>query len=228
MCLVSRQNRNVGPLGGNQGVMTQGMAPSQLGNPDADEAQLIARLQARDERAFDEFERAYAPRLFAIAKRMCRDEHEAADATQEAFAGAYRTLGTFDGRSKLGTWLTRIVINKCLVSLRTRRRRPAVSLDELLPKFAADGHASVPAPHWQRMDEEEASQRLRELVQEQVERLPDHYRTVLILRDVQGLSTEEVANVLEETPNAVKIRLHRARQVLKAMLDPHMRREKTE
>jgi RNA polymerase sigma-70 factor (ECF subfamily) len=214
--------------------MTHGTEPTPVGKqlgtpivqPDVDEAELVARLKARDERAFEEFERTYAARVFAMAKRICGDEHDAADATQEAFAGAYRTLAGFDGRSKLSTWLTRIVINKCLVKLRTRRRRPAVSLDELLPTFEADGHATVPAPHWRRLEEEEASGRLAELVREQLERLPDHYRVVLILRDVQGLSTEEVAHVFDETPNAVKIRLHRARQALKALLDPHMRQEK--
>ncbi len=191
-----------------------------------DEAQLLGRLRAGEDRAFDELTQLYADRLYATARRMLACDQDAQDAVQDAMLGAFQSLHTFQGGSKLSTWLTRIVINKCLMKLRTKRRRPECSIEGLLPTFKEDGHPTRWTPHW-RDAEGEAGERqeLHRLVREQIEELPENYRTVLLLRDVQQLSTEDVAEALGDTPNAVKVRLHRARQALKALLDPYMNTE---
>jgi len=109
--------------------------------------------------------------------------------------------------------------------LRNRTRRPEVSIDELLPKFVDDGgHIDEPR-EWRSPEPLDALERreTRELVRGLIDELPTDYRTVLLLRDIEGLDTKETAEVLGVTPNAAKIRLHRARLALRTLLDPHMR-----
>jgi len=189
---------------------------------DADELTLLAGLRIRDERAFTRFESLYAAQIYGTARRMLRDDADAQDAVQDAFIGAYKSLASFDGRSKLSTWLTRIVINKCLMKLRSRRRSHEVAIETLLPTFKEDGHPTQWTSHWKPDTESDSRNQMAALVRTKIDELPDHYRIVLVLRDIQGLSTEETAQALEDTTNAVKVRLHRARQALRTLLDPHM------
>lgn len=191
-----------------------------------DDVRLVARLRAGEDRAFDDLTELYAGRLYATARRMLGCDQDAQDAVQDAMLGAFQSLHTFQGGSKLSTWLTRIVINKCLMKLRSKRRRPERSIEGLLPTFKEDGHPTRWAPRWRDAEGEAGEvQELHGLVREMIEELPENYRTVLLLRDVQQLSTEDVAESLGDTPNAVKVRLHRARQALKALLDPYMSTE---
>lgn len=192
-------------------------------HPSADELELLVGLRARQESAFTRFESLYAGQVYAVARRMLRDDADAQDASQEAFLGAYKSLESFDGRSRLSTWLTRIVINKCLMKLRSRRRSREVAIETLLPTFKEDGHPTRWTSHWREEREEDDHERRVALVRRLIDELPEHYRVVLVLRDVQGLSTEETAEALDDTVNAVKVRLHRARQALRTMLDPHLR-----
>jgi len=198
---------------------TSGTLTTDLGP--GDDASLLARLRTGEGRAYDELAAACATMLFATARRILGNEQDAADAVQEAMLGAFKNIETFDGRSRLSTWITRIVINKCLMKLRTRRRRPETSIEPLLPKFKEDGHPTRWTARWQPEDTFEKS-RLLALVREKIDELPNQYREVLLLRDIQQLSTDDVAAALGDTPNAVKVRLHRARQAPKALLDPHM------
>ncbi|MFO0857808.1 MAG: sigma-70 family RNA polymerase sigma factor [Phycisphaerales bacterium] len=190
------------------------------------DASLVARLRAGEDSAFEEMTRAYTARLYAMAYRMLGNESDASDAVQDAFLGAFKTLSTFDGRSQLSTWLTRIVINKCLMKLRSKRRRPECSIEPLLPTFKEDGHPTTWTSRWKGETQEEGrgsiDPALARLIREKVEELPEQYRQVLLLRDIQQLSTEEAAHSLGDTPNAVKVRLHRARQALRALIDPYM------
>jgi len=186
-----------------------------------DESSLLARLRAGEERAYDEIAEKFAGLLYGTARRMLGNDQDAADAVQDAMLGVFRNIAQFDGRSRLSTWMTRIVINKCLMKLRTRRRRPECSIEGLLPTFKDDGHPTKWTCHWRAENAMDREQTLA-LVREKIEELPDQYREVLLLRDFQQLSTEDVAEALGDTPNAVKVRLHRARQALKALLDPHL------
>lgn len=190
----------------------------------SDEAALIVRLREGDGSAFETLVRTYADRMYATALRMLSNEQDAQDAVQDAFLSVHRFLGGFEGASSLGTWTHRILINCCLMKLRARKRRRERSIEDLLPRFREDGHQEKPAIPWN-LPVEDAIQRkdTRELVRKCIDRLPMAYRTVILLRDIEGLRTDEVATLLETTPNAVKIRLHRARQALRELLDPQLR-----
>ena len=194
-------------------------------SPDYGETELVARLQANDAAAYAELVRAQGPRMLAVARRLLRSDDDAADAVQEAFISAFRAIGNFEGGAKLSTWLHRIVVNASLMRLRNRSRRPEVSIDELLPKFVDDGgHIDEPR-EWRSPEPLDALERreTRERVRGLIDQLPTDYRTVLLLRDIEGLDTKETAELLGVTPNAAKIRLHRARLALRTLLDPHMR-----
>ena len=190
------------------------------------ERSLVSLLRSGDETAFERLVRDHGGRLLSVARRFLRDEEEARDAVQESFLSAYKALDRFDQGSRLSTWLHRIVINACLMRLRTRRRKPEDSIEELLPQFEADGHqVRHPTPEWEGSAETLlARKETRSIVREAIDRLPDSYRSVLLLRDIEELSTEEAARSLGVTANAVKIRLHRARQALRTLLEPHFRR----
>jgi RNA polymerase sigma-70 factor (ECF subfamily) len=194
----------------------------------ADEQSLVARLRAGDEPAFAELVRGNAGRMLAVARRMLCSEEDARDALQDAFLQAFRGIGRFEGGSRLSTWLHRIVVNACLMKLRTRARKPEQSIDELLPKFLDDGHRADPEPAWSAEPSDPVEQReLATLVRASIDRLPDLYRNVLLLRDIEGLSTEETAQLLEVKVETVKVRLHRARQALRTLLTPHFTGEAT-
>ena len=132
---------------------------------------------------------------------------------------AFRALNDFEGACQLSTWLHRIVVNTALMKLRSRRRKPEESIDALLPAFQEDGHHVEQFSEWstpadQLMERKET----RATVRECIEQLPENYRAVLKLRDIEELSTQEVAGMLAMTPTAVKVRLHRARQALSTLL----------
>lgn len=190
---------------------------------DAEQDRLLARLRAGEEQAFDELVRIAAGRMLAVARQMLDREQDAQDAVQEAFLSAFRSLERFDGRSKLTTWLHRIVVNACLMRLRTQRRKPERPISDLLPRFLEDGHQETPCSPWSDAEASGLEQReLRHLVRAKIAELPEAYRVVLVLRDIEGVDTDATAKLLELTPAAVKTRLHRARQALRELLSPHL------
>jgi RNA polymerase sigma-70 factor, ECF subfamily len=183
------------------------------------EAHFLDRLRSGDEPAYEELVRAHAGRLLAMARRYMRSEEDARDAVQEAFVAAFRAIARFEGGSTISTWLHRIAINACLMKLRSSRRRPETSIDELLPRFDETGHRVGEPEEWRESAETAlARSQTRRQVREAISQLPERYRTVLMLRDIEELSTAEVAHLLLLTETAVKIRLHRARQALRTLL----------
>jgi RNA polymerase sigma-70 factor (ECF subfamily) len=189
---------------------------------DADaDASLLAALRLGDDSAFEMLVRQYGGKMLSVARRLMGNDDLAQDAVQDAFLSAFKALSTFDGRSKLSTWLHRIVVNASLMKLRSQKRHPEQSIDELLPTFKSDGHQQAPAARWKDSVESTAEQsETQALVRQQIEKLPDTYRTVLLLRDIEEHDTETVAEMLEISVAAVKVRLHRARQALRTLLDP--------
>jgi RNA polymerase sigma-70 factor (ECF subfamily) len=196
-------------------------------SPAADDARLLAALRAGHDAAFATLVRTHGARLLAVARRLLRDEDDARDALQDAFLSAFRSLDGFKEGAQLSTWLHRIVVNAALMRLRARKRRPEDPIEDLLPAFLEDGHrahAENPDDPWRESAEVALERKeTRAFVRACIDRLPDPYRTVLLLRDIEDLDTEETARMLEITPNNVKVRLHRARQALRALLDPHFR-----
>jgi RNA polymerase sigma-70 factor (ECF subfamily) len=191
-----------------------------------DEQALLQGLRDRRSDAFETLVRTYTPRLLAVARRMLPSDEDARDVVQDAFFNAFRSIDKFEGHAKLSTWLHRIVVNAALMKLRTRRRKPEESLEPLLPSFKDNGGHVDKFTQWDEAADELAErEETRQVVRDAILSLPDTYREVLVLRDIEEMSTEETARALGITPNAVKIRLHRARLALRTLLDPHLRRE---
>ena len=184
-----------------------------------DDRQLLKALQGGNEEAFELLVRAYGGRMLAVARRFVRNDEVAQDIVQTAYLNAFRSVGQFEGHCQIGTWLHRIVVNTALMKLRSRRRKPETSIDELLPSFQDDGHHVEQFSDWcAPADELMERDQTRALVRSCIDRLPENYREVLMLRDIEELSTEESARMLSMTPTAVKVRLHRARQALSTLL----------
>ncbi len=158
----------------------------------------------------------YAPRLYRHLLRMLEDPQDAEDALQETFLKAYRSLDTFQGRASLSTWLYRIATNEALMHLRRRRSTP-LSLEALSPD---EGHPEeILLTHWQVLPEQALlSAETRQVLDDAVARLSPALRAVFLLRDVEGFSTKETAEILGISPDAVKQRLARARLRLREAL----------
>jgi RNA polymerase sigma-70 factor (ECF subfamily) len=178
---------------------------------------LVARLRRGDDAAFEAVVRTYGGRLLSVARRLLGNDADAQDAVQDAFVRAFKAIHTFEARAQLSTWLHRIVVNTALMKLRARRRRPTESIDDLLPAYANDGHQAVAPRDWS--DAVLERKETAAMVRQAIERLPDQYREVLVLRDIEEKDTAEAADILGTTPNVVKVRLHRARQALRTLLD---------
>ncbi len=184
-----------------------------------EQSTLISGLRNRDPQSYQQLIDVYGPRMLAVARRILKCEADAADAVQEAYTAAIGSLERFEERASIWTWLHRIVVNASLMLLRRRRRRPETSLDELLPKFSDDGHHLHPVADWTsdapaRLSREEVRSQVRACI----DRLPNDYRTIVLLRDIEGLDTTEAAQLLGVTRAVVKTRLHRARQALRPLL----------
>jgi RNA polymerase sigma-70 factor (ECF subfamily) len=189
-----------------------------------DDPAILEGLRAQDPRVIEAFVRTNSGRLLAVARRMLGNDADAQDAVQDAFLNAFRSLDSFHGEARLSTWLHRILVRAALMKLRRRRRKPETSIDDLLPKFHAKGHAIEPAVDSGASPTEALErQEARDQVRAAIDRLPENYRTVLVLRDIEGMGTEEVAHMLGESSAAVKTRLHRARMALRSLLDPIVR-----
>jgi len=181
------------------------------------DAELVARLQRGDDSAFEAIVRAHSGRLLSVARRFLGNNEDAQDAVQDAFIRAYKAIHTFEARAQLHTWLHRILVNTALMKLRERRRRPTESIEDLLPTFTNDGHRAVASRDWS--DAVLERKETAGIVREAIAMLPDQYREVLVLRDIEDKDTAEAAEILGTTSNVVKVRLHRARQALRTLLD---------
>src|SRR5262249_48939308 len=198
--------------------------PSQSGQ-DLDEAALLARMQAGDGDAFEACVRTYCSQMLLVARRILRNEEDANDAVQDAFLSSFKGISQFKGQSRLRTWLNRIVVNAALGRLRSRERHPERSIEDLLPHFGDGEHQIDPPVPWQATPETTVQdQETRALVQRCISQLPETYRIVLLLRDIEGLATEETAQILGTSPAVVKKRLHRDGQALRSLVGPYFRR----
>jgi RNA polymerase sigma-70 factor (ECF subfamily) len=195
-------------------------------NSDHPDAALLAQLRAGDENAFATLVRRESGKLLAVARRILRSEDEAQDAVQDALLSAFQHLDRFEGNARLSTWLHRITVNSALMRLRSKKRRREDAIEELLPGFAEDGHHLAPVQTFGGGAEEEiASAQIAGIVRAAIDELPDSYRVVLLLRDVEGMDTAEAAVALGIGNDAAKMRLHRARQALRTLLEKRLPRE---
>lgn len=198
--------------------MEQAMTQS-TDNDQPTTASLLARLRAGEDAAFEIMVRAQASRLLRVARRFFASEDDALDVVQEAFLAAFRNLDGFQEGARLSTWLHRITVNAALMKLRSRRRRPEEPIDELLPQFDDRGLSTHLPREWtghahELLEREED----RKFVRASIQKLPESYRLVLLLRDIDEWDTRETARLLGLTTGAVKVRLHRARLALRTLL----------
>lgn len=185
----------------------------------AESAEWLTRLRSGDPIACRKLVNDEAPRMLSIARRFLDCEHDSADAVQDAFGSAFRSLDSFGGNSTVSTWLYRIVVNACLMKLRAKSRRRTTSLDEMLPAFDDGGRHAATVGRWDdSYTESDVDNEVRAMVRACMDRLPDDYRRVLVLRDVEEFDTEATAAILGLTATNVKVRLHRARQALRTLL----------
>ena len=187
---------------------------------DSSDETLAARAAAGDNRAFEEIVARYERRVFRVACRLT-SETDAPDVLQNTFLQVYRNLPSFRGESRFATWLYRIATNAALMVRRARTRKPAESLDAFMPRFDEHGmHADLPAQLQvaSRADELIDRQALVEKARAAIARLPDVYRDAFVLRDLEEMSTTDVAQVLGVEPATVRQRVHRARLLLRGYL----------
>jgi RNA polymerase sigma-70 factor (ECF subfamily) len=183
------------------------------------EAELVNQALARNEAAVREIVRRYNQRLFRAARSIVRNDADAEDVVQAGYVQAFTHLQNFRGDSALSTWLTRIVLNEALG--RVRRRRPTTGLEAIEAAQANGGAQIIQFPLLQdHPDPETAMARLevRELLEKAIDSLPEAFRAVFVLRDVEGLSAQETAEQLEIKPETVNTRLFRARRQLRERL----------
>lgn len=187
---------------------------------ESEDAALMRAVAAGDGAACARLVREHSTRLFALASRMLRDDHDAADTVQDAFISAVRRADSFRGDARLSTWLHRITVNACL--MRRRRERASVPIDSLLPTFDESGRTAGRAGHdatpdvLARLCRDETCEQVRAAIG----RLPGHYREALLLRDIDGMDGESAAAELGISLPCLKIRLHRARAALRPLLEP--------
>lgn len=190
-------------------------------NGDSD---LVAKAQGGDATAFAELVRKYERKIFRLAKNITNNQEDAEDVLQEAFLKAYSHIGNFQGNSKFYTWLVRIAVNEALMKLRKRKSDRSVSLDEGIDTGEEIMVREVAV--WDDNPEQRYSQtEIRAILDEAVASLRPAFRTVFVLRDIEELSTEETANMLDLSIPAVKSRLLRARLQLREKLTRFFRRK---
>jgi len=183
------------------------------------EVQQLARLRTADHAACELLFEQYGERMLVVARRMLRIEDDAADAVQDAFLAAFVSLRRFRGQARISTWLHRIVVNQCLMKLRSQKRRPTLSLDAL------SSHSEDGAGCWEAASEFEpaAAQvdqfETRLVVRRSIQQLSEVFREILILRDIEEFDTDQTAALLGLSRSATKTRLCRARQALRVELE---------
>ncbi|GBD88669.1 ECF RNA polymerase sigma factor SigW [bacterium BMS3Abin03] len=184
------------------------------------ESELIHKAQNGNKKALAQLVKAYEQTIYNFAFKICRDKNKAEHIMQETFYSMVKSLHQFDGKSKLSTWLYRIVSNHCLMLARKMKNRPFVSLEDddglFENKYAADW-STLP---YKNTENEE----LKEILDYAINKLSPEYRMIFLLRDVEGLSTEETAQATDLSVPAVKSRLHRARAFLRKELNEAFQR----
>ena len=187
------------------------------------EARLVERLRAGDAAALEALMSEYASRVYRLAFGITRDQGDAEEVAQDVFLTLATKTAMFEERAALGSWIYRITTNAALNKRRGKRREVETSLEEHLPAFQADGHREGDRTYlladWSQNPERELlSGETRRVLERALDALPERYRAVVTLRDVEELSNEQAAELLGESVASVKSRLHRARQALREQL----------
>jgi RNA polymerase sigma-70 factor (ECF subfamily) len=178
----------------------------------ATDLDLVRRIKAGDDRAFEEMVRRYHARVYSLAYGVLRNAQDAEEATQDAFLTLHRKIGTFDESRKFFSWFYRVALNSAYSLARRRPSLPTVAIEDRLPKFSGDGHFAADVPDWSvRVEDDVAARELAARAGEFIAELPPAYRDVIWMNDVEEMTAPEIAETLEISIPAFKSRLHRAR-----------------
>jgi RNA polymerase sigma-70 factor, ECF subfamily len=190
---------------------------------DAD-AMLVQSLRLGEEAGYETLVRKFGPQVMAIARRYLRSEADAADCFQDTFIAVFQNIEKFQQRSSFRQWVRGVSVKQCLMKIRKQQRRREDSIEHMLPMFNDRGkRVGVASPRQKsEIGDMLDAEKIRRLVRENIDRLPQDHRLVLLLRDIDGYSTSDTACILGIKVNAVKTRLHRARSALKFMLQPQL------
>jgi RNA polymerase sigma-70 factor (ECF subfamily) len=182
-------------------------------------AELVEALKRKEASAFEQLIAQHGAMLYRVALRLLGQREEAEDTLQEALLKVHQNIHTFDGRAALTTWLYRIVVNTALMRLRAQTRTPEELLDTAGPLFTDEGEHAQEVAEWALTPEAVLlRQETLSVLQQGIERLPELYRAVYVLAEIEGLPYQEIATILDLSVGTVKTRLHRARLFLRAML----------
>jgi RNA polymerase sigma-70 factor (ECF subfamily) len=184
---------------------------------------LIARLRDRDEQAFSEIFKRFGDKVFSLVYRMLGNRHEAEDVTQEVFVTVFKTIDGFRGEAKFSTWLLRIAANQSKNRIKYLSRRPTegADLDEGGPAQVASASAPVVQSQIEGPDALLEAAEMKSITQTAIGKLDEEHRLLVILRDVEELSYQEIGEITGLPEGTIKSRLHRARLAIKEELDQH-------
>jgi len=188
-------------------------------NDKALEEQLVKDLQAGEVSSFEQLANLYQKKIYTLSFNLTRNAIDSQDVTQEVLLTLFKKGHTFQGKSAFSSWVYRITLNASYMKLRTRKKEPNLSIEDLLPSLNGAGFQQEKLQDWS--ENTEASffdKETRRVIQKAVDLLPDKEKVVFLLRDVEGLTTEKVSEILEITAPAIKSRLHRARLFLRKKL----------
>lgn len=197
------------------------MAATPIDSSTSDDRHLVEAARAGDYNAFEELVRRHSGHVYRLAKAMTQSVTDAEEISQETFLSVFNNLETYRGVAEPAAWILRIATNFALMRLRNKRRKPNLSLEEL-PDVEAALHEHTRGTSWaKKPDEILLDAELRGVLQNAADKLPDKYRLVFLLRDIEGLSTDEVANTLGLTPLTIKARLHRSRLFMRQEVETY-------
>jgi len=188
----------------------------------SDDAFLIERLKSKDPAAMDELVDSYGGKIYSLAMGLLKNQEDAEDVLQDTLLQIYQKIETFRSESAMSSWIYKIALNFSYMKIRKNKKGRYIPLDENMPQFKQDGMHVNPVANWaEKGDTAFLNRELGEILRENIGKLSEKYRTVLVLRDVEGLSSEEVAGITGMTVPAVKSRLHRARLFLREKLSEY-------
>ena len=177
---------------------------------------LIEEFRTGKQGSFEELLSRYSNKVFSLASRLTRNPEDAEEVLQDVFITVHRKIAGFEGKSSFSSWLYRVTVNAAFMKLRKRRQDPAVSLEDIAQQ--AHSMSALRSPESAFVDSQSMRNQVLEALEVAIRKLPDDYRPVFILRDVDGLTSREVSRILDLTVPAVKSRLHRSRLMLRRRL----------
>ena len=186
------------------------------------EEALVRDFQGGDLEAYDKIADIYQKKIYGLSFHLTRNPMDAQDVTQEVLLTLFRKIHTFQGKSAVSSWVYRITLNASYMKLRSKKKEPNVSIDELIPSFNGAGFQQEKIQDWSENTESLLfTNETRDVISKAVALLPEKEKVVFLLRDVEGLSTEKTGEILDLTVPAVKSRLHRARLFLRKKLSSY-------